>query len=208
MSNPLQLASSSLILGSTSPRRKELLQKAGILFTVAAPDIDETPLKKESPQKMVQRLSLEKAKEVVRLVNQEKDFFVLSADTTVVSDRGKNLGKPTDRADALKMLKSLQGRSHFVFTAYAILKIKDGKIVKKVSKLVKTTVTFRKMDVKELNAYLDLGESMDKAGAYGAQAAGMMLISKINGSYTSVIGLPLSEVLSDLKKIGFHQNAK
>lgn len=198
---------SKLILASASPRRKELLLLAGLKFDVLAPDVDESPIAKEKPQKMVSRLSETKAHAIAEQIKiGNEDLFILSADTTVVSEDGKNLGKPRSRTEALKMLKKLQGRSHFVFTGYSIFKIRKGKLVKKLTRTIKTVVTFKKLTSKELSFYLDQGESMDKAGAYAAQGAGMMLVSKMNGSYTNVVGLPLSHVLDDLKFLGFNLN--
>ena len=199
---------SKLILASASPRRKELLKVAGFKFKIQVPDVDEAPLRNETPPKMVQRLSLKKAHAIADSITQSHDFFILAADTTVVSARGKNLGKPCDLAHAFQMLKMLEGKKHYVYTAYSILRVSNRKVVKKKVRMVKTEVTFKPLTEVEIHFYLEQGESMDKAGAYAAQGAGMMLVSKMNGSYTNVVGLPLSHVLDDLKKMGFNSDER
>jgi septum formation protein len=182
-----------LILASSSPRRRELLVKAGVQFEVRVSDIDETPLKQEIPKKMVARLSAQKAAVI------SKDFpdrWILAADTTVVSPRGKNLGKPVDSKEAMQMLRELQGKTHSVFTAYTVM---NGK--KKFTRVIETRVTMRRLSAQELKRYVDQGECLDKAGAYAAQGYGMVLIEKISGSYTNVVGLPVAEVLRDLARL-------
>ena len=191
-----------VILASGSPRRKELLTWAGVEFEIMVSDVDETPLKKETPTAMVKRLSYEKAVAVgQRVPSLTETFVIIAADTTVVSPKGKILGKPIDEKDALKMMADIQGKTHTVLTGYALVKVSKGKLVKSVSKVVKTRVTMRKLNKAEQQFYLSRGESMDKAGAYAAQGYGMVLIEKINGSYTNVVGLPMKEVLDDLLKI-------
>jgi septum formation protein len=191
-----------VILASGSPRRKELLTWAGVRFEIMISDVDETPLKKETPAAMVKRLSHEKALAVgQKIMASGETAVIIAADTTVVSPQGKILGKPVDEKDALKMISAIQGKTHTVLTGYSLAKVSKGKVVKTVSKVVKTQVTMRKLSKAEQGFYLSRGESMDKAGAYAAQGYGMVLIEKINGSYTNVVGLPMKEVLEDLHKI-------
>lgn len=196
--------SNTLLLASGSPRRKELLQKAGVSFEILVPDVDETPRRGESPKKMVARLSRDKALAAqAQLVavggpGSKAPAWILAADTTVVSHAGKNLGKPVDAEEARRMLRALQGRVHRVYTAYTIV---SGK--KAHTRVVETRVHIRKLTAQEQEAYLATGESMDKAGAYAAQGHGMILIEKIVGSYTNVVGLPVAEVMADLRKLGF-----
>jgi septum formation protein len=191
-----------VILASGSPRRKELLSWAGIEFEILISDIDETPRKKETPAGMVKRLSHEKALAIgARIADSKETTVIIAADTTVVSPKGKILGKPVDEKDALKMIAEIQGKTHTVLTGYALVKVVKGKVVKTVSKVVKTLVTMRKLNKSEQQYYLSRGESMDKAGAYAAQGYGMVLIEKISGSYTNVVGLPMKEVIEDLRKI-------
>lgn len=192
-----------LILASGSPRRKELLEKAGIEFQILVSDVDETPLKKESPPKMVARLSRLKAQAVAQMQTEKTATWILAADTTVVSATGKNLGKPESVAEAQAMIKALQGKKHHVFTAYTLLKAEGAKVKKVITRTVRTDVYIRKMNAAEIETYVGKGECMDKAGAYAAQGFGMVLIEKISGSYTNVVGLPIAQVVADLKKLGW-----
>jgi septum formation protein len=175
---------------------------------VIVSEIDETPQQKESPKQMVKRLCVDKAKAVAAQIKDldsfsKSDLWIIAADTTVVSPRGRNLGKPVDRREALAMVKEISGKTHSVLTGYCILKMKNGKILKTLEKVIRTQVTLRPLSSAEIKDYVDSGESMDKAGAYAAQGKGMTLIQKISGSYTNVVGLPIAEVLFDLKKLGF-----
>jgi septum formation protein len=197
-----------IILASASPRRKELMLDAGYEFEVRVPDVDETPLKKETPAKMVKRLSELKAHTIAAQVmeasglgEKSNQYRILAADTTVVSPTGKNLGKPESLAEARKMIGFIQGKTHTVLTGYTIVRVINGKIKKAVSRVVMTRVTIKKMSKMQIDAYLNRGESMDKAGAYAAQGFGRVLIEKIQGSYTNVVGLPMVEVEKDLGSV-------
>ena len=191
-----------VILASGSPRRKELLTWAGVPFEIRISEIDETPRRKESPLAMVKRLSLEKALAVATShVHPDERVVIIAADTTVVSPIGKILGKPVNEVEAMKMINAIQGKTHRVLTGFCLVQVSGGKVLKKVSKVVKTSVTMRKLNQQEQQDYLSRGESMDKAGAYAAQGFGMVLIEKISGSYTNVVGLPMKEVLEELKKL-------
>jgi septum formation protein len=196
--------SKPLILASGSPRRKDLLTLAGVRFRVRVPDVDETPVNGESPRAMVRRLSREKALEAWRnFLTERQSAFVLSADTTVVSPDGLNLGKPRNAAEAERMISSLQGRAHQVLTGYTLLEVDGGQLIRKLTRVVRTRVSIQTMDRREIRRYVGLGESLDKAGAYAAQGFGMALIESISGSYTNVVGLPMVEVLRDLKRFGW-----
>lgn len=196
--------SKKIILASASPRRKELLELAGVKFEIQVPDVDETPLPNEDPKKMVKRLAELKAKVVSRnFSNQKSMTIILAADTTVVNRHKKILGKPSNSKEAVEMILSLQGSVHRVFTGYAIFCVKNGKIVRKRVRAIETKVFIRAMAPVEAKNYVLRGESLDKAGAYAAQGFGMAIIEKINGSYTNVVGLPISEVLVDLKSVGY-----
>jgi septum formation protein len=196
--------SKKIILASGSPRRKELLEMAGLSFSVHVPDVDETPLPREVPKKMVRRLSLLKALEAARGLGRDPgSLLVLSADTTVVSPEGRNLGKPGDEKEALRMVTALQGRDHSVFTGYTIVELRGGKVRRMITRVVETKVRIRAMTKADIRAYVGRGESLDKAGAYAAQGFGMAIIERIRGSYTNVVGLPVTEVTADLKKLGW-----
>jgi septum formation protein len=190
------MAPPRLILASSSPRRIELLRQVGFAPIVAAPNADETPKRGEAPRELVQRLAKEKARSIACGLAGAEDWIVIAADTIVVAPGGKRiLGKPLDVSDARKMLKSLAGRTHVVFTGYCVLSAK-----KTVVRVVKSNVTMRAMSAADIAAYVDSGEPMDKAGSYAAQGIGMALIEKLSGSYTNVVGLPMAQLLKDLER--------
>ena len=186
------MAAPSLILASRSPRRRELLTGVGLTFTLASPDIDERVKKNEAPRAYVLRLAREKAS----AVHASDDATVLAADTAVVVD-GKILGKPRDRADATRMIKLLSGRTHDVFTGVAV---RRGK--KLVADVARTRVTFRKLTPREITWYVRLPEPYDKAGGYAIQGAAGGFITRIAGSASNVIGLPLHTALELLARVG------
>lgn len=192
MSNPR--SHSTLVLASSSPRRKELLERLGLTFQIERADIDETPKPGESPRGYVKRLAREKANTVAKRLLRT-DALVLAADTSVVL--GKDiLGKPSDKADAVRMLTQLAGKTHEVLTAIAVAGAHHDTLV------VETTVTFRAASLPELQWYAESGEPLDKAGAYAIQGIGAFLVEKIDGSPTNVIGLPIPETLLLLEKGG------
>jgi septum formation protein len=166
-----------LILASRSPRRAELLTAAGIPFTVSTVDIDETPQSGEAPLDYVRRMAREKAAAV-------SGDLVLAADTIVVVD-GEILGKPNDRADAIRMLRQLSGREHEVITAVCLRGFVHHEI---------TRVRFTPMSEAEITGYVDSGEPLDKAGAYGIQGIASRYVESIEGSYSNVVGLPVALV--------------
>jgi septum formation protein len=184
-----------IILASSSPRRRELLSALGMPFEVIAPDIDETLMDGEKPVEFCIRASYDKAHAIAQ---HHTEAIVLGADTVVVVDNTV-LGKPENKTEAAKFLTMLQGRSHDVFTGYSIIeKSKE----KSISKVIHSKVYFRDMTAEEISWYISTGEPMDKAGAYGLQGIGALFVDKIEGSYTNVIGLPLSDVYEDLKNLG------
>lgn len=172
----------SLILASSSPRRRQLLTLAGFTFEVHAADIDETERAGESPSDYVARLALEKASAVL---TRFPDAIILGADTTVAVD-GTILAKPTDAADAERMLRLLSGRSHEVHTGIAVV-TRDAQRVH----VETTTVFFSAIPADELAHYLSTGDSLDKAGAYGIQGYSARWIPRIEGDFFNVMGLPL-----------------
>lgn len=177
-----------IVLASASPRRAELLDKIGLEFEVIPSGTEEIIDEQEKPEDIVKKLSGEKARDVAnKLSDSKEDTLVIGADTIVVAD--KILGKPVSLEVAFKMLNMLQGRSHKVITGVTIIDAKSGKTV---SEAVETLVYMRKLSPDEINAYINTGEPMDKAGAYGIQGIGALLIDKIEGCYFNVVGLPLS----------------
>src|SRR5579862_9282483 len=182
-----------LILASASPRRQELLRNAGIPFTVQPADIDETPLAGESPRACAERLAREKA----RAVHQHYPHdFVLGADTIVVVD-DLILGKPRDAQDAARMLRMLSGRQHSVITGVC-LSSSPSEVVSSETTLVNMSGI---MD-DEIRDYVATGEPMDKAGAYAIQGIASRWISRIEGDYSNVVGLPVARVYEMLKASG------
>jgi septum formation protein len=183
-----------LILASSSPRRQELLAQTGLRFTVAAANINEDLLPNEAAAAYVQRLAEEKAQAIWN-ANQAADslddpLVVLGADTCVVCD-GRILGKPTDTADARRMLELLSGRTHAVLTGLAA--ISSGKIARDVEV---TQVTFNQLNDREIAQYIANGEPMDKAGAYAIQGYAARWIPRIEGCYFNVVGLPIARTIS------------
>lgn len=182
-----------LILGSASPRRLDLLAQISIVPAEVRPaDIDETPLKDETPRAYVRRLAVAKA----QAIPLGDDDVVLCADTTVAVGR-RIMEKPQDRAQAEKFLTLLSGRRHQVITAVAI-RSND----RLISRDVMTRVGFKRISKVEMTAYLDSGEWQGKAGGYGIQGLAAALIPTINGSYTNVVGLPLAETAAMLSGFG------
>lgn len=183
-----------IILASASPRRRELLNSIGIDdFTVCPAKGEERAPEGLSPDELVKFLSLEKAREVARLYPND---LVIAADTIVWAG-GKVLGKPQNERDAFNMLRLLSGKVHAVYTGVAV--IKSGTVL---SDAEHTLVTFRELTDDEINAYIATGEPMDKAGAYGIQGKAALLVSKIDGEYSTVVGLPLSKLGLMLNSIG------
>ncbi len=182
-----------LILASESPRRRELLAAVGVPFRVIPSGVDETPRAGEPPSQFVRRAALDKGEEVSA---RYPSSFVLSADTIVVAD-GRILGKPSDRAEARRMLSRLAGREHKVYTAVCLLA--GGHGYRDLGTEV-TRVRFRPLTAAEVAAYARTGECDDKAGAYAAQGAGMLLIDRVAGSFTNVVGLPMTRVVAMLAR--------
>lgn len=203
-----------IILGSASPRRRELLEQIGISFEVRVSDREEVYHSRE-PEAIVKKLALAKAENVAEDLQEKKDLpqetgregknelrntIVIGADTIVVSD-GSILGKPKDEADAVRMIQNLQGRSHKVYTGVAILDFdKEGKRASVVH-AVETEVFVCKMSEEEIREYAATGEPLDKAGGYGIQGRFAAYIERIDGDYYNVVGLPVSYVYQQLKQI-------
>ena len=179
-----------IILASASPRRSELMTLAGFRFDVICADIDEIVPEKALPQEVVMSLALQKAQAVAK---DHCKSAVVGSDTVVALD-GKILGKPRSEKEAVEMLRSLSGRIHKVFTGVAIV---CGEKV--TSFFEETEVEFYPLTDQEILDYVATGEPMDKAGAYGIQGRGAVLVKRINGDYFNVMGLPISKVYRELK---------
>lgn len=182
-----------LVLASASPRRHELLRQIGVEFEIIVADIEEIPNAGEQAREFVLRMAREKALEVLH--RERRGLPVLGSDTAVILD-GKILGKPVDRSDAVRMLQALSGRTHEVFSAVAIA-IDENNVL---DALNITRVTFADLDRAWIEAYCDTGDPMDKAGAYGVQNKAGEKISRIEGSFYGVMGLPLYETAELLQR--------
>lgn len=183
-----------LILASSSPRRKELLTNLGITFDVSASTIEEIIDPSHTPEEVVVSLAAQKAHDVAK---NYPDSIVVGADTIVVKDQ-RILGKPKDEEDAFQMLSTLSGTTHHVLTGVAL--VKAGVVT---SFYVDTEVTFWPLTHEEIEQYIQSKEPLDKAGSYGIQGLGAVFVKEIKGDYFSVVGLPVSTLIRELKKLGF-----
>jgi septum formation protein len=189
---------SPLVLGSASPRRREILTNLRIPLRVLPADVAEEVRAGESALSYIERIVLDKLAATVQRTQREAAAALLVADTIVVVD-GDILGKPSDHDDAERLLARIVGRSHTVFTRYA-LGAPDGAV--HAARTVESEVWLRAANAAEIRAYARTGEGLDKAGAYAIQGIGAFLIERIQGSYTNVVGLPACEVVSDLLAAG------
>jgi len=181
-----------IFLASKSPRRRKLLKQLGIKFKSFSVDLHEEIFDGEHPVKTVKRLALHKSEEATQKI---KSGIVITADTIVVLDK-EIIGKPKDRKDAFNILSKLSGRTHTVYTGFAVRNIDKDLLILDFEK---TKVTFRKLLPKEIKDYIDSGSPMDKAGAYGIQDDfGAVFVLKIEGCYYNVVGLPLAKIYKSL----------
>lgn len=177
----------SFYLASASPRRQELLRQIGVNFRVLKVDVDETALPQESPEEYVRRVALAKAQAGLELLGNDRQCVVLGGDTAVVH-QGRIFGKPTDQTDALEMLTVLSGSTHEVYSAVSVVSPS-----RQITRLAKSQVTFHNITQQQLEAYWDTGEPQGKAGAYAIQGLAAVFVANIEGSYSGVVGLPISE---------------
>jgi len=188
----------NIILASASPRRKEILENTNVKFKIMASDIEELTLEGESPCQMVMRLAFEKG---IDVASKQKSDLIISADTIVVLDN-KVLGKPKDESEAKHMIESLSGKTHQVITGISLINLENNK---KIIDYVVSNVKFKDLSEDDINDYISTNESLDKAGAYGIQGYGALLVEEIQGDYFNIVGLPISR-LSDLLKKHFNIN--
>lgn len=186
-----------IILASGSPRRKEILEQAGIVCEVLPSDKEEV-ITTADPREAVKELSLMKASHIAGL--QKEDVIVIGADT-VVADGSQILGKPDNEEDAVRMLRRLSGKSHMVYTGVTLIKIEeDRKTVRTFCE--ETKVTVAPMTEEEIQKYVATREPMDKAGAYGIQGRFSVFVTGIEGEYLNVVGLPAAKVYRELSDLG------
>lgn len=202
------------ILASGSPRRKELLELMGMEQFKIIPSHKEEVITKTEPSEIVEELSYQKCMDIAnQLVEAQKkvdydnplfgdvnhSFVVIGADT-VVADQEKVLGKPKDEAEAFIMLKGLAGHAHSVFTGVTIALVKNGKLMNDLTFHEETKVYMREYTDVEINRYIETKDPMDKAGSYGIQTQGAILVEKIEGDYNNVVGLPITKLYCKLQK--------
>ncbi len=192
-----------IILASASPRRRELLEQIGIKFEIRVSDREEM-FHSTIPDEIVRELALQKAENVAEMLKNEEaggqDCVIIGADTIVVRD-GKILGKPGDDEEAFQMLRSLQGRDHQVFTGVALLDFGEDGRGNVTLHAEETKVFVDNMSDDEIRQYVKTGECRDKAGAYGIQGRFAAYISRIEGDYYNVVGLPVSYLYRQLRNI-------
>ena len=191
-----------LILASSSPRRAEVLRNAGIEFEVRPADIDETRRPNEPAGDYVQRLALEKARAAAEVPTSGEELIVVGADTVVVN-RGEILLKPDSPEDARRMLRQLSGGVHEVHTGLALIRMPQRTecVIEEI-----TSVHFAKLSDAEIDAYIATGEPFDKAGAYGIQSLGGRYVTRVEGCYFNVMGMPLARLWATLKEFGWSAN--
>jgi septum formation protein len=187
------VSSCKVVLASSSPRRRELLNLIGIAHEVRPANLDESMRPRETPRRHAERLARDKASAVA---TRDPDLITIAADTIVVINR-KVLGKPVDEEDAARMLAMLSGREHTVITAVAVSR---GKKLRSAIEEVK--VKFRRLREDEIEAYIATGEPMDKAGAYGIQGYGATIVERVEGDYFAVMGLPLVRLIGLMRDVG------
>ena len=189
------VATTDLILASQSPRRKYLLEQAGLTFRVIPSRIDESDLPILKPADYVRQLATAKARDVSV---SHPDSWVLGADTIVAVEE-RLLGKPVSARDACEMLRRLSGKTHQVYTGFCLVHRRRSY---SLTDSVCTDVTFKTLSYREIDWYIHTGEPFDKAGAYAIQGLGTFVVRRINGSYTNVVGLPVCEVVEILLREG------
>lgn len=192
-----------MYLASQSPRRRQLLEAAGFSLTIVPADIDETRQEGETPTRLVERLARQKA-EATRgsLAGRATEDVLLAADTIVWTEDGDVLGKPVDVKAACAMLQELSGRTHHVSTGVCLMHLDPTAKALATRSFVETTrVSFFDLTDEEIRAYVASGEPMDKAGAYGIQGRGRLLVSGIEGDWANVVGLPVARVVRELEAL-------
>ncbi len=192
-----------VILGSSSPRRRELLAAAGVAFEIVTPDIEEVPRRGESPEAFARRAAREKAEAVTSRLPPRRPAaplrVVIGCDT-VVALGPRILGKPRDAADARRMLRALSGRVHRVLSSVCVMHETPAGGWRRAQRTPATTVAFRRLTADEIARYVAGGEPMDKAGAYAIQGGAAAFVRHVHGCYTNVIGFPLEDALALLAR--------
>jgi septum formation protein len=190
-----------LILASSSPRRKELLEQLGLSFDVITSSVDESQIALTEPEQLVMELALLKARSVA--ATSFSSAVIIGSDT-VVSIDGQILGKPVNRQHAISMLQQLSGKRHQVYTGITLIECKAGETTQVITDFRKTDVWMTDIPEKTISWYVDTGEPMDKAGSYGIQALGACFVDRIEGCYFNVVGLSLPLINRMFEQLGYH----
>jgi len=185
----------TIVLASASARRKNLLRTINLQFEVEPSNYDERIDVELEPHELAKRLSMEKARAVA---GKHKNALVIAADTFIVLD-GKILGKPNTKTEAKKMLEAINGKRHSVMTGFTIIDTQDHKTI---SRSVETDVYIRRLTSREIDVYVASEEPLDKAGAYAIQGLGSVIVERIEGDYSNVVGLPLGALAESLREFG------
>lgn len=186
-----------IVLASQSPRRKNLLTQLGLKFEVIPSNTEEI-ITSDNPVSIVEELSAQKSLEVSKVVDYA---YIIGADTIVVFEN-EILGKPVDKSDAFNMLSLLSNQTHSVFTGVSVVKKNDGKILAHHQFVVETKVTFSTLTESEIDAYIETGSPMDKAGAYGIQDDwGAVFVKEVEGDFYNVVGFPLNKFYQEMKTL-------
>ena len=183
----------TIVLASGSPRRKEILEKTELSFTVDPSNYEEDMNQDLEPKELVKVLSLGKAKDVAK---RHKNAVIIGADL-IISFKGNVLGKPQTKEKAIEMLTQLSGNTHSAISGFTIIDTETGKVV---SDALETKIRFKELTQEEIKKYVDTGEPLDKAGAYAIQGKGKEFIKNIKGDYYNVMGLPLDSIITKLKE--------
>jgi septum formation protein len=192
-----------LILASSSPRRAEVLRNAGFVFEIRPADVDETRRPHEAAEDYVRRVAQAKARAIAEPARADRERAIVIAADTIVLAEGQILGKPRDAEDARRMLRLFSGKTHEVLTALSVI---DVPAAKEALHVEKTRVEFLKMSEEEIETYIQTGEPLDKAGAYGIQGIAGRFATRIEGCYFNVLGLPLSRLWTTLQSLGWKED--
>jgi septum formation protein len=192
-----------LILASSSPRRAEVLRNAGFVFEIRPADVDETRQPHEAAEDYVRRVAQAKARAISEPARADRERAIVIAADTIVLAEGQILGKPRDAEDARRMLRLFSGKTHEVLTALSVINVPAAKEALHVEK---TRVEFLKMSEEEMETYIQTGEPLDKAGAYGIQGIAGRFATRIEGCYFNVLGLPLSRLWTTLQSLGWKED--
>ncbi|MGO9613510.1 MAG: Maf family protein [Dissulfurispiraceae bacterium] len=197
MRGMLRAKMKTIVLASSSPRRKEILEKTGLKFISDASDYEEKMNSSRNPRALARLLSRQKAKS---MISKYKNAVIIAADTFIQLG-GELMGKPRTEEQAAQMLMALSGKMHRVITGFTIV---DTDTCVAVSRSVETKVFFKRVTIKEVESYIKSGEPLDKAGAYAIQGLGAVFVKRIEGDYFNVMGLPLGALVESLKRFGVH----